>query len=161
MNIDVKMDMSGVIDMEKDLDYMDSLAVEYGYFEEQYHIESGLPLPLIASYQNDGVKNKEGGWHIVPRSFVDMAHDITGTELPKYNAIMQDSLCFGGKAQIDLGLNIIGNDTADSIREAIETQNFAPLKPMTIKLKNSDTILIESGQMYDDAKHKVVKGDDW
>ncbi|UUW39709.1 hypothetical protein VP14_022 [Vibrio phage VPMCC14] len=160
MGIDVKMDDSLVREMEKDLEYLDSVSVEYGYFEGDLHQASGNMLSEIARWNNDGVKAKDGSIHIPSRPFLDNAHIITGNDIPEFNAIMQDSLMFGGKRQIQTGLKIVGDKTADNIRESIDMQNFTPLAPSTIVKKGNDVILIEDWELYEKADYKITTGDD-
>ena len=156
MEIDVKMDDSLVRELEKELEWMSTQTVEVGYFQDQTHQESGLPLPTLAMYMNNGVKAKEGGWRVVPRPFMDMSFYFIGDEIPKYNAIMQDSLMFGGRKQIELGLKMVGDMAVETIPEAIETQDFAPLKPATIKAKNSDVILVETSELMDSPQARIT-----
>lgn len=156
MEIDVKMDDSLVRELEKELEWMSTQTVEVGYFQDQTHQESGLPLPTLAMYMNNGVKAKDGSTRIPAREFMDMSFYFIGDEIPKYNAIMQDSLIFGGKKQLELGLKMVGDMAVETIPEAIETQDFAPLKPATIRAKNSDVILVETGQLYSDAEARIT-----
>ena len=157
MEIDVKIDNSLVKELEKELEYMSRMQVEYGYFPEQFHTEANLPTASVAEFNNNGVKNSKGGWHIPPRPFLDNAHYITEDNLPKFNAIMQDSLVYGGKMQIRTGLKMIGDQVADNIRESIEMQNFKELAPSTIAQKGSDVQLIETNELYDSATYKITR----
>ncbi|UZV41177.1 hypothetical protein vBVpaMR16F_111 [Vibrio phage vB_VpaM_R16F] len=157
MEIDVKIDNSLVKELEKDLEYLDSVTVEYGYFEGDLHQSSGYTTPEIARWNNDGVKAKDGSIHIPSRPFLDNAHIITGNDIPEFNAIMQDSLIFGGKRQIQVGLKIVGDKTADNIRESIDMQNFAPLSPSTIVKKGNDVILIEDWELYEKGSYRLIR----
>lgn len=136
--------------------------VEFGYFPEHFHQEAKVQTATLAMWQNDGVKTKAStGWRIPPRPFMDQAAGLVETDIDKYNNIIQTGLALGGKNQIDLSLRIVGQDSADSIRESIDLQNFKPLAPSTVKQKGgSDIQLIESNEMYDQANYKIVKRSD-
>lgn len=161
MEIDVKMDDTLVRELEKELEYMSRMEVSYGYFPEQFHTEANLPTAYVADYNNNGVKNSKGGWHIPSRPFMDQAHYITEDDIPKFNAIMQDSLVLGGKMQIRTGLKMIGDQCADNIRESIDMQNFKELEPSTIAQKGGSEIqLIETNELYDSATYKIERSED-
>lgn len=161
MEIDVKMDDSLVREMEKELEYMSRMEVSYGYFEGDIHKASGNMLSQIAAWNNNGVKAKDGSTRIPSRPFMDQAHYITEDDIPKFNAIMQDSLVLGGKMQIRIGLKMIGDQCADNIRESIDMQNFKELAPSTIAQKGGSEIqLVETSELYDSATYKVERGED-
>ena len=161
MNINVKMDDSLIKELEEELNYLSRVKVEYGYFEGDPHLASGYTTPEIARWNNDGTKRKDGTTHIPSRPFLDQAHYITGDDIPKFNAIMQDSLVLGGKMQIRTGLKMIGDQCADNIRESIDMQNFKELAPSTIVQKGgSEVQLVETNELYEKADYKITTGDD-
>ena len=65
----------------------------------------------------------------------------------------------GGQSKIKTSLKTISEECADKLREGIDTQEFKPLAPSTVAKKGSDVILINTNQLYDDAKGKVEKVD--
>ncbi|MGK3922203.1 hypothetical protein ABI052_14785, partial [Enterococcus faecium] len=85
MHIDVKIDDSLVKELEKELEWMSTQTVEYGYFEGDVHKASGNMLSEVARWNNDGVKAKDGSTHIPSRPFMDQAHYITEDDIPKFN----------------------------------------------------------------------------
>lgn len=156
MEIDVKMDDSLVKELEKDLEWMSTQTVEYGYFEGDVHKASGNMLSEVARWNNNGVKAKDGSNHIPSRPFLDNAHIITEGDIPMFNAIIQDSLMFGSRIKIQTGLKMVGEKAADNIRESIDMQNFTPLSPSTVVSKGSDVILIEDWELYEKGSYRLV-----
>lgn len=159
-DFDSKLDESGWNEILKQMNHLDEKQIEYGYPDASViHQESKESIVDIAHWNNDGVKNKEeNGWHIPPREFMDMAAMFTAEGMKKYNTLVENTLSkYKGTSQIDTVLKIIGDMTADNIREAIDSQEFEPLAPSTIIQKGSDVILIETGQLYNDATYKIGK----
>lgn len=159
-----KLDESGWDEILKQMNYLDEREIEYGYPDSSViHRESKESIVDIAHWNNDGVKNKSGtSWHIPPREFMDLAAMLTAEDMKKYNDLVETTTSkYKGTTQLDTVLKHIGNMAADSIREAIDIGEFAPLAPSTIRLKGSDVVLIETNQLYDDATSVVkLKGDD-
>lgn len=158
-----KLDESGWDEILKQMNYLDEREIEYGYPDRGVkHKESGESIVDIAHWNNDGVKDKSGTkWHIPPRDFMDVADMLTEDEMFKYNDIIQDAISNKGLLVVDKALNKVGDLTADNVREAIDLQIYKPLAPSTVRLKGSSVILIETGQLYEDATSKIkMKGDD-
>ena len=159
-----KLDESGWEEILKQMNYLDEREIEYGYPDSSViHRESKESIVDIAHWNNDGVKDKTGTkWHIPPREFMDLAAMLTAEDMKKYNALVEKTLSkYRGTSQIDTVLKMIGDMTADTIREAIDTQEFPPLAPSTVRQKGSDVVLIETNQLYNDATSVVkLKGDD-
>tara|TARA_R110002012_G_scaffold32357_1_gene95677 strand:- start:36 stop:542 length:507 start_codon:yes stop_codon:yes gene_type:complete len=153
------LDEKGWDNVLKDMNFLDEREVEYGYPERSViHKESKESIVDIAHWNNDGVKSSKGGWHIPPREFMDMAAMFTEEDMDKYNKLIETTLSkFKGRDKLETVLRVIGGMTADNIREAIDTGEFAPLAPSTVEQKGSDTILVETGQLYDDATYKINK----
>lgn len=146
-------------DLQADLNSLEDRQVEVGYFEDQIHTESGLPLASIADYNNNGVLSKNGtSYHIPPRPFAEMATMFMQDDIDKYNRLIEDALYWGGKKQIIRSLKMIGQEASDEYRNAIDTQDFKPLAPSTIRQKGSSVILIETNQLYNDATYKIETG---
>ena len=153
-----KLDEKGWDDLLKEMNHLEKREVEYGYPDRSViHRESKESIVDIAHWNNDGVKDKTGTkWHIPPREFMDMAAMFTAEDMKKYNDLIEKTLSkYRGTSQIDTVLKMIGDMTADTIREAIDTQEFSPLAPSTVRQKGSDVILVETNQLYNDATYKI------
>lgn len=160
LDFNSKLDESGYNEILKQMNFLDEREIEYGYPDAGViHQESKESIVDIAHWNNDGVKSKDGDtWHIPPREFMDMAAMFTAEEMQKYNKLVNDTIAkYHGTSKIETVLKVIGDMTADSIREAIDTQEFAPLAPSTIIQKGSDVILIETGQLYNDATYEITR----
>lgn len=157
MEIDCKIDFSGYNKVLKDLNTMDSLQVEWGYPDDTRHNEHpNVTVAQIAYWNEMGVKEKGGGdWRMPPREFMSLSSIMVGSDMKRLSD--QVMLALGkGEFSIKQSLNYVAKEAGDSVREAIDTQNFLPLEQSTITQKGHDTILIDSGQMYDEAKGVVV-----
>ncbi len=152
------MDDTGYREILKQMNYLDDRLVEYGYPNRNIqHKNSGKSIVDIVHWNNDGVKALEGNkWLIPPRPFMDMAYDFTYEDCEKFNKLIQDTLSkHKGTQAIHTVLKMIGEMTADNIREAIDTQSFKELAPSTVAKKGSDVQLIESNQVYDEATYEI------
>ncbi|CAH9012659.1 putative neck protein [Vibrio phage 277E43-1] len=157
MEIDCKVDMSGFDAVVKDLNTLGDYQVEWGYPDDTKHPEEPTQtIAQIAYWQEVGVKAKGGGkWKNPPRPFMSISAILADSEMRKYND--QVMLSLGkGTSSVKNSLDYVAKTSADTVRESIETQNFTPLAKSTITQKQSDTILIDSGVMYDAAKGVVV-----
>jgi hypothetical protein len=143
--------------LERDVNSLTSRQIEYGYFEEDQH-PSGNPTSYIAFWNNYGTQRSDGkGWHIPPRGFLELADSFVTYDIDKYNKMVYKAIIRGGKQQINAILKHIGDQSADSIREAIDTQSFQELAPSTVVQKGSDVQLIETNTLYDQAKYKITQ----
>ena len=157
MDIKVHIDDSMVKELEKELEFMGKHAVTYGYYPDQVHQDSQLPLATVADYNVNGVKNSKGDWHIPPRDYFIYADMFAQEDAPKFFKTINHALMLGGQSKIMTSLKTISEDCADKLREGIDTQEFKPLAPSTVSKKGSDVILINTNQLYNDAKGKVEK----
>lgn len=157
MEIDCNIDLTGFDEVLKDLNTMENYQVEWGYPDDTRHSESPHATVAQVAYWNEmGVKEKGGGkWRMPPREFMTMSGLFVDSEMKKLNNQVMLSLGMG-EFSVKQSLDYVAKESGDTVREAINTQDFTPLATSTINLKGSDTILVDSGQMYDEAKGVVV-----
>jgi hypothetical protein len=77
-------------------------------------------------------------------------------DMSKFNEQIANTLGLGG-GQMGKTLDFIAKELAELVQQAISEGNFKALAPSTISQKQSDTILIDSGFMFDAIKGKVNK----
>lgn len=151
-------DFSGFDEVMKDMEYLEDHKVEYGYLDNQPHPSNPeINVATVAMYNNEGVKNTGGGsWKIPPRPFMEISGIIVDSRLDEFSDQVMWAVT-KGKSGIDLSLDYVAKECADTIRQSIDTQEFVPNAPSTQQQKQGDTILIDSGVLYDSAKGDVVK----
>lgn len=153
--LDLEIDMSGWEEIEKQMSYLESKQIEYGYPVDKIHPDAKVPVAQVAKWNNTGVKANGGGWKIPPRPFMEIAAIYTDFEMGKYNQQLMLSL-LKGKTSVERALDYVGNEMADNVREAIGEGNYTALARSTVEQKGSDTVLIDSGFMYDNAVYDIA-----
>lgn len=147
---EVSCDMKGLDELILKLKSLEKSWVEYGYYDNDTHDASGLPMSQLAAYTEFG--NEDGTRE--PRPF--MAQSGIYFTLTKMNIVKLWFRRFQeGKQPPAALLGRIGVSGVQQIKETIMYQNFPKLKPSTIKKKGNDTILIETGEMEKSAKFFV------
>lgn len=160
-NIDAELDLSGLDELEKEMDWLEERTIEYGFLDAaRVHPNADVPVATVANWNNSGVKSLDASkWKIPPRPFFDVAtlyvEDLVNTKFSK--RIGQSFL--EGKASYTKALDFIGKESADQVQFAIDEGDFKSLAKSTVRLKGSDVILIESGFMYDSVTSEVIKGE--
>ena len=161
-SIDAELDLSGFDELERELNWLETQTVEYGFINSTIkHPTAKVPVAQVADWNNSGTKSSSGNkWHIPPRPFMDLASiyvdDLMSTKLGK--RIGQSFL--EGKASYSKALDFIGKESADQVKYAIDEGDFKALAPSTVRRKASDTILIHSGFMYNSVDSQVIKEGD-
>jgi hypothetical protein len=153
-----KVDFSGFDEVIQDLRYLESVSVDFGFPDNEPHPSNpAISVATVAMYNNEGVKGSQG-WKIPPRPFMDVAGIIVETRLDEFT----NKIMFGLSENIGglyRTLDYVAKEAGDSVREAIDTQEYVPLAESTIANKGHDTILIDSGVLYDAAKGEITAGD--
>jgi len=90
---------------------------------------------------------------IPQRSFVRTAFDINLKSTQATIKRLYDLLSMA-KVGVDSMLEQIGKKMKKDMRKRIESQQFVPLRPATIRRKGKSTILIETGKMYNSIQFK-------
>jgi hypothetical protein len=147
-------------DLEMIAGYLNDHQVEYGYPTNKMHKEAGLPVAQVAALQEEGVMNKDGSWHTVPRRFMTEAELLNENTTEGMLYDLSNAILTGKKLNVTRMLHKIGRASADDVREAILYGQYPPLKPSTIAKKGHSTPLIETEQLYNDADYKITKGDE-
>ena len=147
---EVSCDMKGFNELMLKLKSLEKGYVEYGYYDNDTHDASGLPMSQLAAYMEFG--NEDGTRE--PRPF--MAQSGIYFTLTKMNIVKLWFRRFQeGKQSPAALLGRIGLSGTQQIKDTIGYQNFPKLKPSTIKKKGDDTILIETGELEKSAKFFV------
>lgn len=141
-----------------DMDRLDGTTIDYGYPEDVPHENSDMNLATLALIQDQGMKvSGTNTWKIPPRPFLSFYAPLEVEEqMSRYNRMIGHTIG-EGKASQNMVMNFIGNECADAVRKAIDDGTYVKLSNMTIQLKGHDTILIDSGQLYDDATFSIER----
>lgn len=150
-------DFSGFDSVIQDMKYLENVCVDFGFPDNEPHPSNkAISVATVAMYNNEGVKGA-AGWKIPPRPFMDIAGVIVETRLDEFT----DKIMWGLSENIGSfyrTLDYVALEAGDTVREAIDTQDYVPLAPSTISNKGHDTILIDSGVLYDKAKGEIAEG---
>lgn len=150
LKIDSKWDLSFFDQLEERTYRLDSIGVEYGYFEDKIHTASGLPMGSLALIQEYGSVKRS----IPARPFVF------------YSAIIinDQDIAAMKKASIDYlfkrksatqSFSPVGRRGVRMIQRSIMSQRFTPLSPNTVKKKGSSTILVETSELLNSVEWKI------
>ena len=142
--------------IEHDSRQLDGTEIEYGFPDVIMHPEAKVPVAAIAEWNNNGVRSKSGNFKIPPRDFMMLADLYAQGDMDKFNEQIASTLGLGG-GQMGKTLDYVAKELAELVQQAISEGNFKALSPSTISQKQSDTILIDSGFMFDAIKGKVNK----
>lgn len=144
--------MKPLTDFIKRLHSLTETEVEYGYDDKDKHPESGLGMAELASiheYGKYGIPERK----FMSQTFTNMVIEYKGDIIT--NA--EEYLYYGGN--ISSFYSGYGKKGVEMIRKTIDAQNFEPLSPVTIEMRDdgSETILDDSGYMKNNAKYEVKK----
>jgi hypothetical protein len=104
---------------------------------------------VYKAYQNEWGLESSRGFPIPPRPFVHNSIPIMKSELSKGVGV-PFALEF-----IDRYLDASGAVMADCIRMSIDAGGFKPNADYTLKRKRGTKPLVDTGEMYEQAKHQV------
>lgn len=157
-DIDVDLDLSGLDELEREMEWLDDQVVEYGFLDPaRIHPTAEVPVAQVAVWNNYGTKGDGGKkWHIPPRPFFDLAELYVEDLLDSKFARRIGQSFLEGRASYTKALDFIGKESAEQIQFAIDEGDYKALAPSTIRLKGSDTILINSGFMYNSVSSKLT-----
>lgn len=149
--------MKGITHLINRLKRLDEGHVEYGYFETDVHTGSGKSMAELAGLLNDGYKNTPA------RPFVDDGIDLNNKWLEVNNTWRNDLLRYlryggpiksfysgiGKQGVLSIQTKIDVNDYVDNIKwwEDLKTAKYG-----------SSQVLVETNELYQGAKFKVIKG---
>lgn len=142
--------------IEHDSRQLDGTEIEYGFPDVIMHPEADVPVAAIAEWNNNGVRSQSGAWRIPPRDFMQISDLYAQGRMKEFNEQIASTLGLGG-GQMGKTLDFVAKELAELVQQAITEGDFKALSPSTISQKQSDTILIESGFMFDAIKGKVNK----
>lgn len=129
-------------------------SVEIGFFPEDIHPKNGIPVAHVAYMNEMGVpENELNGYPapIPPRPF--MRYTIATCQ-PQWNAAFTSSMK-AVKYHALPALDGMGALIQMQIRNSIEGWTAPMNAPFTIKMKDGNDPLVETGFMVDHVKYKV------
>lgn len=146
--ISVKFDNKGFEELYKQLDEMEEYEVEAGYYGDDIHSKAEMPMSNLAWIHENGTDE------IPERPFMSQAtHAMQGGSVVRdelYNIIFKG-------ASVKKELVGIGKKMENQITLAIEYGSFLPNAKLTVALKGRDEPLIETSEMKDNPKSKVIR----
>lgn len=128
---------------------MDGTVVSYGYYSEDTHKPSGQPMGTIAYWLEEGTK------HIPSRPFMYQSFSEHQMQSRGFKKAVKDYL-YNNKGW-ELSFSAVGKEGKRLVKEIIEQGDFQPNSPVTVAIKGSDSPLIDTGYLKNNAKYKVEK----
>ena len=132
---------------------------ENGYTKIGFFSNGGDPSSNIAAraaVQEYGAKIKVFGRkesEIPSRPFMRMTFENNKNKISKLMQRLYDGI-LEGKMTARRALKILGEWYVGQVKMTITTGTFAPLSPLTIKLKKSSKPLINTGEMRNSLQHR-------
>lgn len=150
LKIDSKWDDSFFDQLQERSYRLDSVSVEYGYYEDKVHNASGLPIGSLALIQEYGSTKR----NIPARPFVFYsAMLLNDKDISAMRKGMIDYLLKRKDAKTSF--TAVGRSGVRSIQRSIMSQRFTPLAPSTVAKKGSSTILVETSKLLNSAEYKI------
>jgi len=125
------------------------LDIKVGLFGENADYKNNMAM-LGAVHQFGSTK-----MNIPKRPFISEAFDAKEQENKNF-IVNEYRKVIDGKQNLKKMIDRIGVKHEGQIKKGITEFNFAPNKPKTVQRKGSSTPLIDSGQMRNSVKYKVV-----
>ena len=149
----------GLHDMVKNLNRLEDREVAVGY-GGGLHDDSGLTVGELAIITEKGVRRDNGG-STPPRPFMALAKNILAESITPLSVNVVKNTLLDKNSIVTRDLHKIGDLGTESIQMAIDTQEFAALKPETVKIKKqqgsrfADQIILDTGELYQSIEVKV------
>lgn len=137
--------------LTKDLQELDDLQIEYGYYAEDIHKNSGLEMGTLATIMEYGSDQR----NIPARPFVLYSAYILLDEPSSIFTTPFVNFLYKGKGKDTF--NSLARRGVRSIQKSIMTQDFEELKPETIAKKGFSTILVENHELINGIRYKISK----
>ena len=153
MSIKVKMDMKGWDKLYSQLDDLAEYEAEAGYYGEDIHGDSGLPMSNLAWIHNEGAE-LGNGISIPARPFMDQAFYSMSSSI-SWDDSVKAVLFHDKKTKSEL--STVSMWMAEEITNSIKYGDFVGNSKYTISIKGADDPLINTEEMKDTPKRKVVK----
>ena len=118
------------------------------------HVEAGYIAGLSSPSSIHKAAESEFGSDVEFRP----ARPFMQQSVPLIKASISDASSVFESSDMDGFLVYAGNLMVEAIHDSIDSQQFHPLSPKTIAKKGNSTILIETHEMYDNAKSQIVEG---
>lgn len=155
----IEVDKSVWNKMKQTLKKSENVSVNVGWFESSQYSD-GLPVAQVAKWNEEGHINGAGsafpGSVTPPRPFVrnDFMHPIYRGAYDSYFIESMQKI-IEGKSTFAKEYSKIGKMAKEDLQEVILEFNSPANSPLTIALKGSDNVLVDSGKMYDSVEFKV------
>lgn len=150
LKIDSRWNLSFFDQLEERTYRLESVGVEYGYYDDKIHTESGLPIGSLAMIQEYGSVKR----NIPARPFVFYsAILLNDKDISAMRKAAVDYL-FKRKSATE-SFTPVGRRGVRMIQRSIMSQRFTPLKPSTVAKKGSSTILVETSELINGAEWKI------
>lgn len=160
--MEVKLQLNGLDELEKELKYLQTHAVKIGVLglasggakEMKYSIAT---IQEYAIYNEYGTISKKGNRHIPPRPFFRLSVATTKAqkEITDFMKFEIEKV-IQGEITGEQYLKNIGTFVVKKIREKIHNYNFKPNHPYTVKKKNQSNPLLDTHSLYNSISYEIV-----
>ena len=164
----MEVDMEGLKQLKKNIQSLNSNHIEWGILnQEQYPADdrkgrAGVYVAEVAKDNEFGFmfSNQKGETHETPpRPFFTQSILVNGKFVAQSSTnLLLSKLPTISIPELKLGMQMLAEKLADTVREEIDSQDFVPNSPETLKRKEGDQILKDSDVMYHSFTGKVVRG---
>jgi hypothetical protein len=118
--------------------------------------QDGVSIAQYASWNENGVVGKKGGWKIPPRPFIKGWVDNNGENIKATTEKILSGVT-SGKMDANTAINRLGEYGQDGIKGYIVKGNLTPNAKATVKAKGSSKPLIDTGTMRNSIRYEVIK----
>lgn len=160
MSVSLNLQLDGIKELQKELDYIKSHAVKVGVLGKNGAGEMKNEIALIqeyAVYNEYGTISKKGNRHIPPRPFfrLSVATSKAQKEIMDFMSEEINKVVNGEITGLQYYENI-GNFVVKRIKDKIRTYGFKPNHSYTIKKKNSSKPLMDTHSLYNSISYEIM-----
>ncbi len=164
LGYEIKTDYKGLDALWKRLQDLNQKDIQYGYFEDNRYTEgdrAGTPVASIAWQHETGMSDNAAGPSNENVSFPARPFFTQSLEKAKWFVRQSAPSVFLASFQGKQEKSFVqmGQWLKESIQDTIDEQNFVPNAALTIALKKSDKILVETGTLRNSVEAKIVNSD--
>lgn len=153
-NVEVK-DL-GLFKIESEIEKFKNSSVKVGVLSNAGKNDDNVDIVDYATWNENGVASKKGGWKIPPRPFIKGW--ANNAKKDKLIQLLSDlfSMVLLGKLDSMTALKRLGKYGKSSIQSYIRRGGFTPNAPSTIRKKKSTVPLIDSGTLRKAIDFEIV-----
>lgn len=137
--------------LEGQLEDLEKHQLEYGYYPEDHHYGADMSMGSLALIHERGSEER----NIPARPFVLYSAYLIDSK--DKNIFSRTFINYIYKKRGEGELRKLGRQAVKAIGRSIDEQNFEPLKPETVQKKGSSVILIDTQELFNGARYKIVK----